>query len=1140
MMLNSLFYKQNISFKSTKNVFSWIVCIALLGGCVRNIHAQTPVSINKIAKTLLVGQKQNSYLETAAASTDGGLLAVGYTEGYGWSGEDVLVVKLDAEGNRLFEKTIGTPLNDRAGAITDDRFGTIYIAGVGMDNNPDATKRKTQIWVKSLTDKGVFIAEKTIAETVGDAQINYIHCDNGILTLCGVENGNLKSWMVNTEGLALANVYQYKARSLNKLTVKKAVVKVVGQNIYIYGLGERYNEKGHGEPFVLKLNAEGICVADCSFPDLNAVAIGDFLITDKNILYLTGTEKKSSTTQEDVFLIKVDTSLSKSKSYFTETYPMRQFDEGTAIAAFDKENVVIFGSTKSHVLGSRTTNFLQLTCAQSDGKLIQKAEFAGDTYDDWCKTVVRLPNGALWLCGSKDKGSQVSRNMKFYFGLLQNPTMQTALAGLKNGDAQMSDVVFKNNALYAQTFNEAVFKIAPTAMEGDFKNYKISIATEPNVAALHIPTNIDLSGMKWQEWDLSIPIKVGEELEKETVVTITSRLITPSGEVISKVEKKVAIKPMAKAQLIVNQSVFKNTEGVSPVFKGEKTHLSIVIKNVGTATAEHLDLTLLATQAVAFLGDYHLKEAQIAVGQSKAYDFDFIPQEAIIGDSLALSFRVQQDVLTGDNAAFTSVILPIKTRLIQRKKEDRLKQLELTVTTPKNTPTDGHSAQSTPPQYKPEKTASTSSKIEETRSAPSMPQPSQPQPTKVQTSQATTKVTEQKQPQTPVNAPTSTPNSFGLMVNWTQDFRNTQITTGQEDYALSVVATSGKPLTDDNFFIVHNGEVKTVKGVKFDEIKLSSTAKTASKHNTYFDYKIKLKAGINHIAVKAKDGNLEDLTNEITVNYRAIDKGTLYVLSIGIPDKTGRLRYTQKDALDFAHLFAAQNGKKFGETQIVTLTTPDSTSARMISSQVNEFRKLAKSNILTSKDAIVLYISTHGIIGEDNALRLLSSDYSIDAQKFTSINFRDDIVAPLDGLDCPKYIFIDACKSGGIQTDLKNKAVLSEQTAVAQSFNSIFSKSSLFALTSCSPDEYSYEDADWQNGAFTKALKEILSDPSVCTRLDGKNGAKDHALSLEELFPQLKQRVADLVKGKRNERQTPVLVAFGKVGQGESAPFFGF
>jgi hypothetical protein len=837
------------------------------------------------------------------------------------------------------------------------------------------------------------------------------------------------------------------------------------------------------------------------------VSIGDFLLTNKGRLFLTGAAKKSSATQEDVFLIKIDTNLSKSQNYFVESYPLRQFDEAAAIRVFDTDNVTIFGSTKSHVLGSRTTNFLQMTCAQTDGKLVNKAEFAGDTYDDWSRSVVRLANGALWLCGSKDKGTQFSRNMKFYFGLLVKPkTTEISATNIEKKDAHLSDIVFKNNALYAQTANEAVFKIAPTALEGDFKNYKIQITTEPNLPSVHIPTNIDLSGMNWQEWDLSIPIKV-EELDKEMAVVVTGSLINPEGNVVNKIEKKIIIQPSAKPQLIVSQCFFKNTEGSPLIYKNEKTHVSVTIKNVGTAAAQNVSLGILATQAVLFMGDYRFKETLFAVGQSKTYEFDCLPQNEIVGDSLILSLRLQQDILLKDNTAIGSTILPLKTVLNQRKTEERQKQLEIVVATPKKMP---EIKSEGTPQYKDPKTSN-----------------SPPQTTKPTTT-------------TPNPPPTAAVNSMGLMVNWTQDFRNAQITTGQEDYPLSVVATSNKPLTDDNFFIVHNGEIKTIKGVKFDEIKLSSASKSATKHNTYFDYKIKLKPGINHIAVKAKDGSLEDVTSEITVNYRAIDKGTLYVLSIGIPDKTGRLHYTQKDARDFADLFAAQNGKKFGETQILTLTTPDSTSAKMISRQINEFRKLAKNNILTAKDAIIVYISTHGIIGEDNALRLLSSDYSVDAQKFTSINFRDDVVMPLESLDCPKYIFIDACKSGGIQSDLKNKETVSEQTAVAQSFSTIFSKSSLFALTSCSPDEYSYEDADWQNGAFTKALKDILGDPSVYTRLDGKNGSKDRALSLEELYPQLKQRVIDLVKNKRNERQTPILVSYSKVGQGANAPFFGF
>jgi hypothetical protein len=242
------FLKQHKQRNSCGMSAKYVLIIALINVQQWALMGQSPISINQISKTLLIGQKQNNFLETATTSTDGGILAVGYTEGYGWSGDDVLVVKLDAQGNRIFEKTIGTPLNDRASAITDDRFGTIYVAGVGMDNNADVAKRKGYIWLKSLTDKGVFIAEIKVAETLGAAQINYMRYDKNQLILYGVEQENLKSWVINvgarnegssaeqsaTEGLVVAKTTTIKARTLDKLVIKKTAVMVAANNTPIF------------------------------------------------------------------------------------------------------------------------------------------------------------------------------------------------------------------------------------------------------------------------------------------------------------------------------------------------------------------------------------------------------------------------------------------------------------------------------------------------------------------------------------------------------------------------------------------------------------------------------------------------------------------------------------------------------------------------------------------------------------------------------------------------------------------------------------------------------------------------------------------------------------------------------------------
>ncbi len=63
------------------------------------------------------------------ATPDGNFVVVGYTQSYGAGGEDVWLLKINADGDTLWTKTIGSEVNEvgRACSVTSD--GSIYICG---------------------------------------------------------------------------------------------------------------------------------------------------------------------------------------------------------------------------------------------------------------------------------------------------------------------------------------------------------------------------------------------------------------------------------------------------------------------------------------------------------------------------------------------------------------------------------------------------------------------------------------------------------------------------------------------------------------------------------------------------------------------------------------------------------------------------------------------------------------------------------------------------------------------------------------------------------------------------------------------------------------------------------------------------
>jgi len=145
-------------------------------------------------------------------------------------------------------------------------------------------------------------------------------------------------------------------------------------------------------------------------------------------------------------------------------------------------------------------------------------------------------------------------------------------------------------------------------------------------------------------------------------------------------------------------------------------------------------------------------------------------------------------------------------------------------------------------------------------------------------------------------------------------------------------------------------------------------------------------------------------------------------------------------------------------------------------------------------------LSSHGF-AEDGKLLITGSDYKSTLKKFTTIDFKEQILDPLDGVNCKKFIFIDACHSGAGITGSKaiEQDVANEISKLANSDNSTT------IISSSSSSEQSWEDDSWGNGAFTKAIIEGLQDMKADKDANG-------FVSINELYDYIKIRIPELVK----------------------------
>ncbi len=229
----------------------------------------------------------------------------------------------------------------------------------------------------------------------------------------------------------------------------------------------------------------------------------------------------------------------------------------------------------------------------------------------------------------------------------------------------------------------------------------------------------------------------------------------------------------------------------------------------------------------------------------------------------------------------------------------------------------------------------------------------------------------------------------------------------------------------------------------------------------------------------------------------------LYILAIGVSqyqNKNFTLGFPAKDAQDFVSVLHSQKGRLYRDVTAKILTDGEATKDDILDG-LDWLRKET-----TSKDVAMLFLAGHGVNDTNGIYYFLPTNANPDKLLRTGVVF-SDIKNTLASIAGKTLLFVDTCHSGNIMGARRGVADIN---AVVNELASAENGAVVFA--SSTGKQYSLEDADWGNGAFTKALVEGLSGKADYS---GKG-----TISINMLDLYLSERVKELTGGKQTPTTT--------------------
>ncbi len=243
-----------------------------------------------------------------------------------------------------------------------------------------------------------------------------------------------------------------------------------------------------------------------------------------------------------------------------------------------------------------------------------------------------------------------------------------------------------------------------------------------------------------------------------------------------------------------------------------------------------------------------------------------------------------------------------------------------------------------------------------------------------------------------------------------------------------------------------------------------------------------------------------------TVAEEFVVKPKLYVLAVGVSKYANpnvqQLNFAAKDARDFAAAWQRQKGGLYQDVIVKVLADEQATK----DSVLDGFEWILRQT--TSKDVAMILLAGHG--DNDAYGDYFFCPHGIDPDKTlrTGVPFTE-IKKTVERLAGKVVVFVDTCHSGNVFGTMARRGS-PDIVGMVNELSSAENGAVVFAAST--GRQFSYERAEWNNGAFTKAVLEGVGGGADFKRV-GK-------ITVNMLDAFISERVKELTGGKQTPTTT--------------------
>jgi hypothetical protein len=361
-------------------LFGMCFFITVLFGYEVKIDKSLPlkIKVKQVFSKTFGGSKDDG--AKAIIEADNGYIIAGYTYSFGAGNRDVWIIKIDKNGNKIWDKTFGGRKFDAISSIIKADNGYIIVG-----DTYSFGEGKGDAWVIKIDKNGNKIWDKTFGGRKFDAIISIIKADNGYIIAGITESfvaGYRDAWIIKID--KNGNKIWDKTFGGSGYDEANAIIKA--DNGYIIaGYTDSFGA-GSADVWVIKIDKNGNKIWDKTFggrkdDEANAIIKADNGYIIAGYTYSFGAGKK------DAWVIKIDKNGNK---IWDKTFGGSSYDDANAIIKADN-GYIIAGYTASFGAGSADAWIIKI---DKNGNKIWDKTFGGSDWDG-ADAIIKADNGYI-------------------------------------------------------------------------------------------------------------------------------------------------------------------------------------------------------------------------------------------------------------------------------------------------------------------------------------------------------------------------------------------------------------------------------------------------------------------------------------------------------------------------------------------------------------------------------------------------------------------------------------------------------------------------------------------------------------------------------------------------------------------------